>query len=163
MAAVPPVRGLTARDDDLARRARAAYWSRFWLVLSAIVSWLSFLLGPTFEGFLAAALLTGMSIAEFQVYRLFRADDLRAAAIGWWNQCLFAALFVIYGGYHGLFVTISPGLRQAVDTALELRGMDETMMVPSLHDDVRLCYFAIALVGGIGQFGLACFYRSAGK
>ena len=148
-------------NTSLDRRARAAFWSRLWLVLSALVAWASFAFGPDLEGFIESILLTGLSVVEFKVYDLFRSEDLRAARIGWWNQCVFAALFVIYGVYHGTVVTISPMLQQLVDAALAAQGTDESMLQPSLHDDVQLCYYSIAVVGGAGQFWLACFYRRA--
>lgn len=146
---------------NLTRRADAAYWSRFWLVLSAAVSWISFVLSPDVEGLVAGVLLTGMAMVEFQVYRLFLAGDLRAAEIGWWNQCIFAALFVVYGGYHGTFATVPPWMQQSVDVVLQMQGLDESALQVSLLDDVRWFYYAVAIVGGVCQFWLALFYRTA--
>jgi len=40
----------------LLKRARAAYWSRFWLFFPAFVSWISFLFGPDLEGFISGVL-----------------------------------------------------------------------------------------------------------
>ena len=81
------------RMDRFARRARAAYGSRFWLLISAVVSWISFVMGPDVEGFIAGVLLTGMTVVEFRVRAFFLAGDDRAPIWGWWNQCLFAVLF----------------------------------------------------------------------
>jgi hypothetical protein len=150
-------------QDRFARRARAAYWSRFWLVLSAIVSWISFVMGPDIEGLIAGVLLTGMTVVEFRVRMFFLSGDERGAVYGWWNQCLFAALFLIYGGYHGTYVTISPSIHQMLDSVVNLYGLDESDVLPMLTNDVSLCYYTIGLVGAICQFWLACYYRRARK
>jgi hypothetical protein len=138
----------------LLKRARAAYWSRFWLFFSALVSWVSFLFGPDLEGFISGVLLTGMTIVEFKVYSLFLAADVRGSIYGWWNQCLFSVLFLIYGGYHGIFISsdsISPDIRDMIDPT----------MLPMIASMERSFYFTVAIVGAAGQFWLAWYYRSA--
>jgi hypothetical protein len=150
-------------QDRWARRARAAYWSRFWLFLSAVVSWISFVMGPDIEGAIAGVLLTGMTVVEFRVRTFFLSGDERGAIYGWWNQCLFAALFLIYGGYHGSDVTISPATHQMINSVVNLYGLDESDVLPTLKSDMSLCYYTIGLVGAVCQFWLACYYRSARK
>jgi hypothetical protein len=137
----------------LLKRAQAAYWSRFWLFFSAFLTWVSFLFGPDLEGFISGVLLTGMTIVEFKVYSLFLATDVRGSIYGWWNQCLFSLLFLIYGGYHGTFVSISP----------DLRGMLDPDMLPMIVNLERFFYYTVAIVGAVGQFYLACYYRAARK
>jgi len=137
----------------LLKRARAAYWSRFWLFFSAFVSWISFLFGADLEGFISGVLLTGMTIVEFKVYSLFLTADVRGSIYGWWNQCLFALLFLVYGGYHGTFVSISP----------DVRGLVDPTMLPMMVRWERFFYYTIAIVGAAGQFYLACYYRTARK
>ena len=139
--------------NRLLKRARAAYWSRFWLFLSACVTWVSFLFGPDVEGFISGVLLTGMTIVEFKVYSLFLAADVRGSIYGWWNQCLFSVLFLIYGGYHGTFVSVSP----------DISGMLDPSMLPMVVALERIFYYSVAIVGAAGQFCLACYYRAAGK
>jgi hypothetical protein len=137
--------------ERLTRRARAAYWSRFWLFFSAVISWLGFLGGWDFEDFLAAVLLTGMTAVEFKVYHFFLAADPRGAVYGWWNQCLFALLFAIYGAYHALHPTLPPEVGSLVDPD----------MAPTVLQFEGLFYAIIGLVGATGQFALACYYRAA--
>jgi hypothetical protein len=140
-------------SSRLLKRARAAYWSRFWLFFSAFVTCASFLSGPNFEDFISGALLIGMTVVEFRVYALFLAADVRGAIYGWWNQCLFSALFLIYGGYHGTFVSPSPYIQSMLDPDL----------FPTIESFERLSYYSIGLIGALGQFWLACYYRSARK
>ena len=137
--------------DRLTRRANAAYWSRFWLLFSAALSWAGLLGGPDVGGFIAAVLLTGMTVVEYRVHRLFLAADPRGAVYGWWNQCLFAFLFLVYGAYYGTFVTIPPVLNGMVD---------ETMTATVLQAE-RMSYYAVGFIGACGQFWLACYYRAA--
>jgi hypothetical protein len=145
---------LTA-GNRLIRRARAAYWSRFWLFFSALVSWVLFFAGPDFEGFLSCVLLTGMTVVEFKVHAFFLAADPRGATYGWWNQCLFAVLFLIYGGYHGTFVTVAPSISAMADP-----DVLPISMITALY---TFFYYTVALVGAIGQFSLACYYRAAAR
>jgi hypothetical protein len=137
----------------LQKRARAAYWSRFWLFFSALVTWICFLLGPDLQGFISGVLLTGMTIVEFKVYTLFLAADVQGSIYGWWNQCLFSLLFLIYGGYNGTFVSISPDVRTMIDP-------DMLSLIMSWE---RFFYYTVAIVGAAGQFYLACYYRTARK
>jgi hypothetical protein len=153
------VQTLAAAGQRLVKRANAAYWSRFWLFLSAAVSWLGFVSGPDIEGFIACVLLTGMTVVEYKVYHFFLAADVRGAIWGWWNQCLFAALFLIYGGYHGTFVTVPP-LATSTLADLGVEGLQGDLQ-SQLTELTRLTYYTIALVGGVAQFSLAWYYRRA--
>jgi hypothetical protein len=137
----------------LLKRARAAYWSRFWLLLSTFITCVSFLAGPNFEDFISALLLTGMTVVEFRVYAFFLAADVRGSIYGWWNQCLFSVLFLIYGCYHGTFVSVSP----------DVQGMLDGGMLPTLVGIERIFYYIVGIVGALGQFWLACYYRTARK
>ncbi|MCE0499251.1 MAG: hypothetical protein LV481_15030 [Methylacidiphilales bacterium] len=157
------VQALVQTGWRLLKRARAAYWSRFWLLFSALVSWVFFLFGPDLEGFISGVLLTGMTIVEFKVHSLFLAADARGAIYGWWNQCLFSLLFVIYGGYHGTFVSLSPDVRSLLASS---SGGDQdfaTSLLPMILLWERIFYYTVAVVGALGQFCLACYYRAARK
>lgn len=147
------VQAAVQTGNRLIKRAKAAYWSRFWLLFSALVTWAGVLTGPDLEGLVSGLLLTGMTILEFKVYALFQAADVRGAIYGWWNQCLFAVLFLIYGGYHGTFPTIPP----------EVQGMVDAESLSTVLAVVRMSYYTIAVVGAAGQFWLACYYRAARK
>jgi len=137
--------------EKLVRRAHAAYWSRYWLLFSAALSWFGLLSGWDAEDLIAAVLLTAMTGVEFKVYRLFQAADVRGAIYGWWNQCLFSALFLVYGFYHVIFATVPPTLATLVDA-------DSLPMVVELE---RVVYGLIGVIGAIGQFWLAAYYRAA--
>ena len=143
-----------ALGEKLRRRARAAYWSRFWLFFSAAVSWLGFVGIWDVEDLIAAVLLTGMTVVEFKVYRFFLAADPRAAIYGWWNQCLFAFLFAVYGAYHTVYPVL-PTLATAM--------VNDPDAIPILLQFDRLFYAIIGLVGAGGQFALACYYRAASR
>jgi hypothetical protein len=117
------------------------------------VTCLSFLTGPNFEDFISGILLIGMTIVEFKVYAFFLAADVRGSIYGWWNQCLFSVLFLIYGGYHGTFVFVSP----------EVQSMVDPSMVSLIMNLERMIYYVIGVVGALGQFWLAYYYRSARK
>jgi hypothetical protein len=145
------VQAAVVLGEKLVRRANAAYWSRFWLLFSAVVSWLGFFGAWDAEDLIAAILLTGMTVVEFKVYDFFRAADVRGAVYGWWNQCLFSALFLVYGAYHGRVAAVPPGLSEWIDAS----------MVPAMLEIERGVYWVIGVVGAIGQFWLASYYRQA--
>ncbi len=140
-------------DQRLLKRARAAYWNRFWLLLSTLVTVASFLMGPNVEDFISGVLLAGMTVAEYKVRGFFLAGDPRGPTWGWWNQCLFSLLFIIYGTYHGVFVHVSPEISDWLDPSL----------MPTVVSLEQSAYFTIGAVGAIGQFCLACYYRSAAR
>ena len=139
--------------QKLLRRARAAYWSRFWLLLSAAFSWIGLAAGWDLEDLIAGVLLTGMTVVEFKVYRLFLAGDPQGAVYGWWNQCVFALLFALYGSYHAVHPVV-PGYVQSL--------IDPNMMDMLLPLE-QFSYAIIGLVGAAGQFALACYYRTAAR
>jgi hypothetical protein len=148
------VQATIAKGNRLLKRARAAYWSRYWLLFSAVLTWVFFLFAPDLEGFISGVLLTGMTVVEYKVHSFFLAADVRGSIYGWWNQCLFALLFLIYGGYHGIFPTVSPDLNELADQSMV------SIPIVSLE---RIFYYTVAIVGAIGQFSLACYYRTARK
>ncbi|HUB67251.1 MAG TPA: hypothetical protein VL981_07195 [Candidatus Methylacidiphilales bacterium] len=146
------VQATLAQGNRLLKRAGAAYWSRYWLLFSAVLTWGCFLFSPDLEGFISGVLLTGMTVVEYKVHALFLAADVRGSIYGWWNQCLFAVLFLIYGGYHGMFPAVPPDLSELAD---------QSMVVIPIVSLVRIFYYTVAIVGSIGQFSLACYYRAA--
>ena len=131
------------------KRAGAAYWSTIWLGISAGFSLISFLLDHNLEDGISTALLGTMTYTESQVRIWFLKADPRAAVYGYWNQCLFAALFLIYGGYHYFTVTVPPEVTQAVGSQLD--GV--------FLQTAKLSYAAIGIVGGACQYLLALYYR----
>jgi hypothetical protein len=132
------------------RRAAAAFYSQYWLLFSAIFSWIFVAATPDVEGILSGILLSCMTVMEHKVQLWFKEGDDRGIIWGWRNQCLFALLFLIYGAYHGLFTSSMPSeLNEYVD-ADAIKGTVEGV--------ARLVYFSVGIVGGLGQFCLAWYY-----
>ncbi len=135
------------------KRARAARWSRIWLLISAFISASSFLSGPNPEDAIATLLLGGMTVLEFRVHTWFLQTDPRAPLWGYRNQCLFALLFLAYGAYHVLVPTPSTELA-------EFAGENLTGAIEHLE---TIIYTAIGVGGAMGQYILALYYRRAEK
>jgi hypothetical protein len=133
------------------KRAKAAYWSKLWLITSAAFSGIGFAFDKDFEDGLSVVLLLGMTWVEGKVYHWFLEGDERAAHYGFWNQTLFCVLFLVYGGYHYLTVTIPPEVTQAVGD-----GLDHIFLTAS-----KATYATIGIVGGGCQFLLALHYKRA--
>ena len=130
------------------KRAKAAVWSILWLSLSTLFSACSLLTGFNAEDIIATVLLGGMTVVEINVHRWFLAGNPQGARYGYWNQSLFACLFLVYGAYHCCAGTISAEVAQAIgpysDTFLWLS---------------KVTYASIGLVGAAGQYWLACYYK----
>ncbi|MEO6846757.1 MAG: hypothetical protein ABI443_04920 [Chthoniobacterales bacterium] len=137
------------KGDSFQKRARAAYWSRFWLGLSAAISLISLFISHDWEDFLSVIILGGMTVVEVKVYRWFLEGDNRAAIWGWYNQCLFSLLFLVYGTYHFFTVTVPPEISQSL-------GESTGLVYVSI---AKITYFSIGIAGAIGQFILALYYR----
>ena len=135
------------------KRAKAAAWSRMWLLASALISAASFLFSPNKEDLVASILLGGMTVLEFKVHTWFLHADPRGALWGYRNQCLFALLFLIYGLYHFLIPTPHKELAE-----LGMQNLDEA--VENLE---KIVYAAIGIGGSTGQYMLALYYRKAAK
>ncbi|MEO6054019.1 MAG: hypothetical protein ABIP97_08415 [Chthoniobacterales bacterium] len=145
------LRAVIEKGDNFQKRARAAYWSRFWLALSAAVSLVSLFATQSREDLICVIVLGAMTVVEVKVYQWFLEGDNRAPVWGWYNQCLFSFLFLIYGSYHFLAVSEPSEIIKDLGPA-----------VGSLYVNMsRLFYAAIGIGGAIGQFILALYYRSS--
>jgi len=138
------------------KRAKAAQWSRLWLFASALFSVGSFIFSPNPEDALAGILLTGMTVMEFKVHSWFLHADPRGPLWGYRNQCLFAILFLLYGTYH----CVVPAPSRELAEFAELGDGDLVAMVQKLEP---VFYATVGLVGALGQFLLALYYRRAAK
>ena len=145
---------LAVKISDLyGKRAKAAAWSRLWLLASTLLSAASFLSSPNPEDFVAMILLGGMSVLEFKVHSWFLQNDTRGPFWGYRNQCLFALLFLAYGIYHFLNPTPHQELAK-----LGMHNLDGA--VESLE---KIVYAVIGIGGATGQYMLALYYRKAAK
>jgi hypothetical protein len=135
------------------KRAGTAYWSILWLGASTLFSLLCFLSDHAIEDLLSTLLLGGMTFVETRVRKWFLEGDARAAIYGYWNQTLFAVLFLIYGGYHFIHTEVPRELAETLGSQYD-----------SLYGEMSMITYAvIGLVGGTCQYALALYYRRAGK
>ena len=137
-----------ASGNACQKRARAAVWSILWLSLSTLFSALSLLSGFNVEDLIATVLLGGMTIMEIKVRGWFLAGDLKGATYGYWNQCLFACLFLVYGAYHYSAGAVSAEVAQVIGP------YSDTFLWAS-----KASYAAIGVIGAAGQYLLACYYK----
>jgi hypothetical protein len=135
------------------KRAKAARWSRIWLLASALFSAISFLVSPNPEDAISTILLGGMTVLEFKIHTWFLQADPRGPLWGYRNQSLFALLFIAYGAYHVLVPTPNQELEElgAGNLSGSIRSLEQTF------------YATIGTVGAIGQYALALYYRRATK
>jgi hypothetical protein len=134
---------------DFQKRARAAKWSRMWLAASTLFCIVSFITGRDVEDAISALLLGSMTCVEFKVHDWFLEGDLRGAIYGYWNQTLFAVLFLVYGAYH----YFGPAAPQA---ATDLLDASYTPVILQLS---KIFYATVGIAGAIGQYVLALYYK----
>ncbi len=88
------------------------------------------------------------------MHRYFRDHNPAAPTLGFRNQSAFAAAILIYGLYHAL-----------QRFHLEVPREYNDVMDPATMDMIRLMgrffYLVVGVVGGVSQFALAWYYRTA--
>jgi hypothetical protein len=149
-ASLPPVQAFTKYPG----RARAAAWSKNILIFVTVISALVALFDFGIENTILLIGLATVSYFETRVHRYFREDNPDAPQLGFRNQAGFAAGILVYGLYHAVVTsptTLPPEYRDLVDAP--------TMQM--IQEMTRLTYLIVGIVGGISQFGLAWYYRSA--
>lgn len=92
-----------------------------------------------------------MTCVEFKVHDWFSKGDSRGAVYGYWNQTLFAGLFLIYGAYH--FFSAS-----APQTITDMLDASDAHIVLQLS---KVFYGTVGLVGATAQYGLALYYKGS--
>ena len=137
-------------------RARAALWSKNVLILVLVLSVLITLFDFGVENIILLIGLGAVTFFETRVHRSFWEDNPEAPTLGFRNQCCFAGGILIYGLYHALV----PGQISA-EIPSELREFIDSSTMNSLVLLTRGAYLVIGMVGGVSQFALACYYRSA--
>jgi hypothetical protein len=98
--------------------------------------------------------LATVTFFEYRVHRYFRDGNPAAPSLGFRNQSCFAAGILIYGLYHAFIATHL----QVPSEYIETMDPSTTAMVQAFE---RVFYLIIGIVGGISQFALAWYYRSA--
>jgi hypothetical protein len=138
-------------------RITAAWWSKTLLAIAAVISVLLLPFGfDVWSALLVAGVLT-VTFFEFRVHHYFRTGDTRAPGLGFRNQSCLAAAILLYGLYHAL--RPEPIESMLPQWYIEMVGTDA---VDSLQTTIRDGYLLIGILGGLSQFGLAWYYRSAG-
>jgi len=131
------------------KRAKAAKWSRLWLAASTLFCLVSLISGRDIEDAISVLFLGAMTCVEFKVHDWFSKGDSRGAVYGYWNQTLFAGLFLIYGAYHFLAAS-------APQTMTDMLDASYTPIVLQLS---KLFYGTVGIVGATAQYVLALYYK----
>jgi len=135
-------------------RAVAAAFSKYFLLIAAIISTglTCTPIGFGIEGIIVSVSLIALTYFEYRVHSGFRDHQPEAPLLGFRNQSAFALFILIYCLYHAFApVQIPADYREAM----------EPDMTGTIQLVVMVSYLAIAIVGGLSQFGLACYYRAA--
>ena len=139
-------------NPKLGGRIRAAFWSK---TLLAVASVLSVLILPFDFDWWSALIVAGIwtvTFFEFRMYSYFLNGDPRAPDLGFCNQSCFAAAILMYGLYHAVYPTPIPE---------EIRGLLDETTLELVQGLIKNAYLAIGILGGVSQFALAWYYRSA--
>jgi hypothetical protein len=134
-------------------RARAAAWSKNVLIFVLILSVLFTFTDFGIENILIIIGLGAVTFFETRVHRYFWDDDPAAPELGFRNQGGFAAGILVYGLYHAFVPSQIPP---------EYKDLIDPSMIGTLQAMERISYLVIGIVGGVSQFALAWYYRSAG-
>jgi hypothetical protein len=134
-------------------RARAAAWSKNVLIFVLILSVLFTFTDFGIENILIIIGLGTVTFFETRVHRYFWDDDPAAPELGFRNQGGFAAGILVYGLYHAFVPSQIPP---------EYKDLIDPSMIGTLQAMERISYLVIGIVGGVSQFALAWYYRSAG-
>jgi len=147
-----------SQADDFRKypgRASVSIVSKYMMLVAVILSaiWTCLPFGFSIEGVLVTLILAVITYFEFRVHAAFRDRDPVAPTLGYRNQLGFVALIVVYCFYHAFAPMQVPA------------GYREIMGDPDTTRLIRFVtigtYLTIGVVGGISQFCLAWYYRSA--
>ncbi|MCE0483297.1 MAG: hypothetical protein LV479_03550 [Methylacidiphilales bacterium] len=136
-------------------RVRASVWSRNILLIAALVSgfWVCLPMGFSIEGIIVAIGLGFVTFFEYRVHRYFCDLDPRAPSLGFRNQSCFAAGILIYGLYHAWW--------PSQISMPEFNNVMDPDTMEFIHKTIQIAFLVVGMVGGISQFGLAWYYRTA--
>ena len=144
-------------------RAKAAAVSKYVLLVATVIGVLLTPLFWRFFGFnlensIVTAGLVVVTCFEYRVHRYFRERDSRAPGLGFRNQSGFAAAILIYGLYHASSLSQVPLPGQMMYETNNAINPDTLNL---LQSSGRIFYLVLGVVGGLSQFGLAWYYRTA--
>jgi hypothetical protein len=142
----------TGGFEKFPSRARAAAWSKNVLITVLILSVLFTVFDFGVENVIILFGLGAVTFFETRVRQYFLEDNPEAPPLGFRNQACFAMGILIYGIYHALVPDPMPS---------EYRELVDPAMTALLQSIMRVGYLVIGIVGGLSQFGLAWYYRSA--
>jgi hypothetical protein len=135
-------------------RARASAWSKNILLVVAVLAGVCLPFGFDLEDVIIVIGLATVTFFEYRVHRYFCEDNPEAPGLGFRNQSCFAAAILIYGLYHALVPT-------QIQIPSEYRDVMDPDMTATMQSLERVFYLVIGIVGGVSQYGLAWYYRSA--
>ena len=137
-------------------RISTAWWSKTILAIAAVISVLLLLCDFDWWDALAVAGVLVVTFFEFRVHRYFLTGDPRAPDLGFRNQSGFAAGILLYGLYHAFE---PPPIQTLVPP--ELLTYIDAGTIEYVKETIKNGYLAVGILGGLSQFGLAWYYRSA--
>jgi len=137
-------------------RTSTAWWSKTILAVAAVISVLLVLIDFDWADALVVVGVVAVTFFEFRVHRYFLTGDPRAPELGFLNQSFFAAGILLYGLYHAVY---EPQIQALVPQEI-LAYLDETS-IELMKATIKYGYLTVGLIGGVSQFGLACYYRGA--
>jgi hypothetical protein len=122
------------------------------LAVASVISVLLLPFGFDWSDALIVAGVLTVTYFEFRVHHYFFTGDPRGPSLGFRNQSCFAAGILLYGLYHAAY---PPPVPPDVSGLLDEPTLDLFQMW------IRNGYLAIGIAGGLSQFWLAWYYRSA--
>jgi hypothetical protein len=137
-------------------RTSTAWWSKTILAVAAVISLLLVLVDFDWADALVVVCVAAVTFFEFRVHRYFLTGDPRAPDLGFRNQSCFAVGILLYGLYHALYV---PPIQSLVPQ--ELVEYLDAPTLDFMKSTMKYGYLTVGIIGGMSQFGLAWYYRSA--
>ena len=135
-------------------RAIASLWSKGLLVVPAIISVVWQVFDLSLEGVIVAVILTAITFFEYRVNQYFREENLKAPDLGYYNQSAFAVFILLYCIYHAYMASPTAMMR-------EYNNMLDPDQMAAFQSMIKMSYVIVGIAGGLSQFGLAWYYRSA--
>jgi hypothetical protein len=135
-------------------RARMAVWSKRVMLIIAVLSVVGLPFSFDLEGVLVVTGLCVATFFEYRTHRYFLEGNPAAPTLGFRNQSGFAAGILAYCLYHAFVVGTLP-------LPAEYKDMIDASQLTMIQGATRAIYLLIGVTGGLSQFGLAWYYRSA--
>jgi hypothetical protein len=133
-------------------RISAAWWSKSVLAVASVISVVLLPFGFDWSDALIVAGVLTVTFFEFRVHRYFATGDPRGPSLGFRNQSCFAAGILLYGIMNAA---------QPPPVPTEYQNLLDAPTIDLIQDMIRKGYLVIGIAGGLSQFWLAWYYRSA--